>query len=218
MPTGIIFKAISGFYYVGTEAGAVECRARGRFRLDQVTPLVGDRAVISLTEDGRGTLEEILPRKNAFVRPPLANLDQLVIVASAVVPVTDPYLIDRMTAIAAQKGCEAVVCINKFDLDRGDALFLTYQSAGFTTIRTSAETGEGIEQLAEAIRGKVSAFTGNSGVGKSSILNVLEPDFNLMVGRCQSEAGARPPYDAPCGAVQTAKRGRCRRHARLLIL
>ena len=189
MTTGIIYKSLSGFYYVETEAGTVECRARGRFRLDQVTPLVGDRVELTMLGEGKGVLEEIKPRINTFVRPPIANLEQLVIVASAVIPVTDPFLIDRMTAIAAQNGCEAVVCINKFDLNRGDALFETYRNAGFTTIRTSAETGEGIDRLSEAISGKVSAFTGNSGVGKSSILNVLEPLFNLTVGDVSQKLG-----------------------------
>ena len=189
MASGIIFKAVSGFYTVETEGAAYECRARGRFRLDKVTPLVGDHAEFSVTGEGKGVLEAILPRRNAFVRPPLANLDQLVIVASAVIPVTDPFLIDRMTAIAAQNDCEAVICINKYDLDRGEELYRIYKSAGFTAIRTSAETGEGIDDLAEAIRGKITAFTGNSGVGKSSILNVLEPDFNISVGDVSQKLG-----------------------------
>ncbi|SHH50020.1 ribosome biogenesis GTPase [Sporobacter termitidis DSM 10068] len=189
MPTGIIFKAISGFYYVEAGTETIECKARGRFRRDNVTPLVGDRAEISLTGEGKGVLEDILPRRNAFVRPPIANIDQLVIIASAVIPVTDPFLIDRMTAIAAQNDCACVICVNKYDLDRGDDLYAIYKSAGFTTIRTSAETGEGIEALADAIRGKVSAFTGNSGVGKSSILNVLEPDFNITVGDVSQKLG-----------------------------
>ena len=189
MPTGIILKAVSGFYTVGTDSGTIVCKARGRFRLDQVTPLVGDRAVFRPTGEGTGVLDEILPRKNAFVRPPIANLDQLVIVASAAIPVTDPFLIDRMTAIAAQNDCEAVVCINKFDLNHGQTLYVTYRNAGFVTIRTSAETGEGIDCLSEAIAGRVSVFTGNSGVGKSSILNVLEPDFNLAVGDISIKLG-----------------------------
>ena len=189
MITGTIFKAISGFYTVELADGTIECKARGRFRLDSITPLVGDRAVIDVTGEGRGVLVEILPRRNAFIRPPVSNIDQLVIVASAVIPVTDPYLIDRMTAIATQNGCASVICVNKHDLDHGDELFGIYQAAGFKTIRTSAETGEGIRELAEAISGKVSAFTGNSGVGKSSILNILEPGFNLSVGDVSRKLG-----------------------------
>lgn len=187
--TGTIFKAISGFYYVETENGMIECTARGRFRHKNITPLVGDIAKITVTGDGRGTLDDLLPRKNAFVRPPIANLDQMVIVASAVIPVTDPFLIDRMTAIAAYNNCGCVICINKSDLVRGEELYGIYSRAGYQTILTSAETGEGITELAEAIKGKVSAFTGNSGVGKSSILNVLEPGFNLNVGDVSRKLG-----------------------------
>lgn len=187
--TGIILKAISGFYYVEAGNETIECKARGRFRRDNIAPLVGDIAEITVTGGGQGVLEDILPRKNAFVRPPIANVDQLVLIASGVIPVTDPYLIDRMTVIAAYNGCDCIICINKTDLDTGDALYDTYARAGFTTIRTSAKTSEGIETLREAIRGKVSAFTGNSGVGKSSILNLLEPGFNLTVGEVSHKLG-----------------------------
>jgi ribosome biogenesis GTPase len=187
--TGTIYKAISGFYYVEVGNETIECRARGRFRHDSVTPLVGDLAEITVTGDGKGILEEILPRKNAFIRPPIANLDQLVIIASAVIPVTDPFLIDRMTAIAAFKNCACLICFNKSDIVRGSALNDLYSEAGYQTILTSAETGEGIPELAEAIKGKISAFTGNSGVGKSSILNVLEPGFNLTVGDVSHKLG-----------------------------
>lgn len=189
MVNGIILKAISGFYYVEAGNETIECKARGRFRRENITPLVGDLAEITITENGKGVLENILPRKNSFVRPPIANLDQLVIIASAVIPVTDPFLIDRMTAVAAQNDCEAIVCINKYDLDRGDKLFDIYSAAGFTTLRTSAETGEGIPELLNAIKGKMCAFTGNSGVGKSSILNILEPDFKIMTGDVSHKLG-----------------------------
>ncbi len=189
MSTGIIFKALSGFYYVQSGDETIVCKARGRFRRDKITPLVGDIVEITVTEDGRGILEEIRPRKNAFIRPPIANLDQLVIIASAALPVTDPFLIDRMTAIAAFKNCSCVICINKSDLETGDVLFDTYTKAGFKTIRTSAETGEGITFLLEAIAGKVNAFTGNSGVGKSSILNMLESGFDIKVGDVSHKLG-----------------------------
>lgn len=189
MRTGIIYKAISGFYYVETENGTIECRARGRFRHEKITPLVGDIAAITVTGDGKGTLDDLLPRKNAFIRPPIANLDQMVIIASAVIPVSDPFLIDRMTAIAEYNSCGCVICVNKSDLIRGRELYDVYSRAGYHTIQTSAETGEGIPELAEAIKGKVSAFTGNSGVGKSSILNALEPGFNLDVGDVSRKLG-----------------------------
>jgi ribosome biogenesis GTPase len=187
--TGIILKAISGFYYVDTGSETIECKARGRFRHDSITPLVGDTAEITIGGDGKGILESVRTRRNVFVRPPIANVDQLIIMASGVIPVTDPFLIDRMTVIAAQNNCDCVICINKSDLDRGDILYDTYCRAGYTTLRTSAKTGEGIEALRAAIKDKVSAFTGNSGVGKSSILNVLEPGFNLTVGEVSQKLG-----------------------------
>jgi ribosome biogenesis GTPase len=189
MNTGTIFKALSGFYYVETEGETIECRARGRFRREKITPLVGDRVAITKTEPGKGVLTEILPRHNCFVRPPVANIDQMVIIASAVIPVTDPFLIDRVAAIAGYNNCPCVICINKCDVDSGDRLYNIYNSAGFKTIRTSAATGEGIDELSELIRGKVSAFTGNSGVGKSSILNAIEPDFHIKVGEVSQKLG-----------------------------
>ena len=187
---GRILKALSGFYYVDSGEGPlIQCRARGRFRHQKITPLVGDRVRMTPLEEGTGVLDSILPRKNAFQRPAVANIDLLVVVASGAVPVTDPFLIDRVAAIAEHKGCECLICVNKCDLDQGDELCRIYQAAGFPTLRVSAETGQGIPALAEAIAGKVSAFTGNSGVGKSSILNALEPDFRLPVGEVSDKLG-----------------------------
>ena len=187
---GRILKALSGFYYVDSGEGPlIQCRARGRFRHQKITPLVGDRVRITPLEEGTGVLDSILPRKNAFQRPAVANIDQLVVVASGAVPVTDPFLIDRVAAIAEHKGCECLICVNKCDLDQGDELCRIYQAAGFPTLQVSAETGQGIPALAEAIAGKVSAFTGNSGVGKSSILNALEPGFRLPVGEVSDKLG-----------------------------
>jgi len=205
---GIIFKAVSGAYDVDTESGLVRCKARGRFRKEGVTPLVGDRVRVSVTEDGSGRLEEILPRKNAFIRPPVANIDKLVIFASAVIPVTDPFLVDRIAAIAELKNCTPVICINKSDLDAGDALYAIYSRCGFPTIRTSAVTGEGLEKLQVEIAGSVCAFTGNSGVGKSSILNALDPGRVLQVGEVSEKLGRGRHttrhvqlFRLPCGAV-----------------
>jgi len=113
---GTIRKALSGFYYVQTEQTLVTCRARGKFRYQKVTPLVGDRVAIALQPDGSGSLVEILPRRNAFQRPAVANLDQLVIIASGAVPVSDPFLLDRIISLAERKGCEPILCINKWDL------------------------------------------------------------------------------------------------------
>lgn len=188
--TGTIIKALSGFYYVDTgEDEPVVCRGRGRLRHQKVTPLVGDRVEISLASDGSGTVDEILPRKNQFSRPMVANIDQMIIIASGAIPVTDPFLIDRMITIAESKACEPVICFNKCDLVSADDLVHLYRSAGFQALQVSAETGEGIENLGILLTGKVSAFTGNSGVGKSSILNALDPAFSLQVGEVSERLG-----------------------------
>jgi len=208
MAEGIIFKAMSGFFYVESGNGTVECRARGRFRLEGSTPLVGDRVVFSPTETGRGVLTSILPRRNSFIRPPVANIDKMIIVVSAAIPVTDPYLIDRMTATALKNDCEPIICINKLDLDPAKKLYAIYSSAGFRTLRTSAETGEGLQEMQDIICGSVCAFTGNSGVGKSSILNMIDPDFHILVGDISVKLGRGRHttrhvelYTLPCGAI-----------------
>ncbi len=183
-------KALSGFYFVDTGDGVpIPCRARGKFRRDGMSPLVGDWVEVRQTEPGSGMVWEIEPRRSAFERPAVANVDQLVVIASQAIPVTDPFLIDRVAAIAALKGCDVVVCVNKVDLADGDELADRYRRAGFPTVCVSAETGEGIERLIPLISGKLSAFTGNSGVGKSSILNAIEPGFSLRVDAVSEKLG-----------------------------
>ena len=189
MREGRIQKALSGFYYVDTGTELLNCRARGKFRKEGVSPLVGDRVHVRELGNGEGFVEAILPRRNAFIRPAVANIDQLVIIGSGAIPKTDPFLIDRVASIAALKGCDVVVVLNKCDLDNADALYDIYRAAGFPTLRVSAETGEGIEELKTLIAGKLSAFTGNSGVGKSSILNALEPEFALKTGEVSMALG-----------------------------
>jgi len=189
MSEGRILKALSGFYYVDTGSEVLQCRARGKFRKEGVSPLVGDQVEVRELGGGEGFVEKILPRRNAFARPAVANIDQLVIIASGAVPKTDPFLIDRVVSFAALKDCDVVIVLNKCDLDPANDLFEIYRKAGFQTIRVSAETGEGMEQLIPLISGKVSAFTGNSGVGKSSILNTLDPAFRLKVGEISDALG-----------------------------
>lgn len=187
---GTIQKALSGFYYVdigGEEP--VACRGRGKLRHQKITPLVGDQVEITMTPDGTGMVDRILPRRNEFRRPMVANVDQMVIIASGAIPVTDPFLIDRMITIAESKGCQPIICFNKCDLERADELVEVYRKAGFQTLQVSAETGEGIEALGNMLSEKVSAFTGNSGVGKSSILNALDPNFSLQVGEVSEKLG-----------------------------
>ena len=189
MREGRIQKALSGFYYVDTGTEVLTCRARGKFRNEGISPLVGDRVRVRELGKGEGFIEAILPRCNAFSRPAVANIDQLVIIGSGAIPRTDPFLIDRVASIAALKKCDVIILLNKCDLDDADSLYRIYTSAGFPTLRVSAETGEGLEELKPLISGKLSAFTGNSGVGKSSILNALEPGFSIQVGEVSTALG-----------------------------
>ena len=189
MPEGIIMKALSGFYYVRCGAALISCRARGKFRKDGVSPMVGDKVVIEREGDS-GFVTEILPRKYFFIRPMVANVDYLVILTANVNPVTDPFLADRVAVIAEHVGCGVIICVNKCDLDRGDALFAAFSTnTGYPVLRTSAVTGEGTAELSALIRGKTVAFTGNSGVGKSSLLNCLEPALGLPVGEVSQHLG-----------------------------
>lgn len=186
MAEGIIYKALSGFYTVKSGESLVTCRARGKFRHVGESPLVGDRVIF---DPQGGVVQEILPRRNLFSRPPVANLDQLVVIASQAIPITDPYLIDKMTAIAEHHGVEPVIVVNKTDLAEGERLRALYAGIGFHALATSAETGAGIEALRELLRGKVSALTGNSGVGKSSLLNALQPGLSLSVNAVSEKLG-----------------------------
>lgn len=188
MPKGMIVKALSGFYYVKTPEGIVECRARGKFRADGVSPLVGDTVEFAYTGE-KGFISAIGPRKNLFVRPAVANVDYLVIMAANVNPVTDPFLVDRVAVIAEHVGCGVILCINKCDLDPGEKLFAIFSTTGYPVLRTSAVTGEGVEELRALIRGKTVAFTGNSGVGKSSLLNAIAPGFHIRVGEVSDRLG-----------------------------
>lgn len=185
--TGRILRAISGFYEVHTDAGIVTCRGRGALRRSG-SPLTGDMVEITV-EHGKGMIEKILPRRNCFVRPAVANIDALVVFASNVNPVTEPFLIDRVAAIAGDQEVPVILCVNKCDMDPAADLRRIYENAGFPVIRASAQTGEGVEQLRQLLRGKLTAFTGNSGVGKSSMLNCLAPELALPTGEVSEKLG-----------------------------
>ncbi len=187
--TGLIVKAISGFYYVEAADVLYECKARGLFRKKGITPCVGDKAVISVFEDGTASLEEILPRKNVMIRPPLANLDRLFIVSSLAEPAPNLFIIDKMTAVAISKGIEPVVVFTKTDLADGNDLLKIYRDAGLTAVATSAHSSADQQTLMELLNGKVSAFTGNTGVGKSSLLNRLFPDLQIETGAISKKLG-----------------------------
>ena len=185
---GRIIRSISGFYDVQTDKKVITCRARGILRKTGETPLTGDLVEITV-EKGKGMVEKILPRRNSFVRPAVANIDALVVFAANVNPVTEPFLIDRVAAIAGDQEVPVYLCVNKCDLDPAVDLVRIYTRAGFPVICTSAETGEGVEELAGLLKGKLTAFTGNSGVGKSSILNRLCPDLALPTGEVSEKLG-----------------------------
>ena len=185
---GRIIRSLSGFYDVQLPEGVVTCRGRGILRKEQITPLTGDLVEITL-EGGKGMVETVLPRSNSFIRPAVANVDALVLFAANVNPVTEPFLIDRVAAIAGDQNVPCILCVNKSDLDPAEQLQAIYKKAGFPVICTSAKTGQGIEELRQALKGKLTAFTGNSGVGKSSILNCLCPELTLATGEVSEKLG-----------------------------
>ncbi len=186
---GMIFRALSGFYDVQAGDRVLRCRARGKFRHQKVSPLVGDRVEITQIDGQTGMVDQILPRRNAFQRPAVANMDQLIIIASCAIPETDPFLIDRLVSLAEKRDCEPIIVVNKCDLEPGEPLAQVYRQCGFRTILASAQTGQGVEELREALEGKISVFTGNSGVGKSSLLNRLEPEFRIQTGEVSKALG-----------------------------
>lgn len=186
--TGRIVRSLSGFYDVRLPEGVITCRGRGVLRRQHVTPLTGDMAEVTV-EHGKGMVEAVLPRKNSFIRPAVANVDALIIFAANVNPVTEPFLIDRVAAIAGNQNVESVICVNKCDLDPARTLREIYERAGFRVFPVSAVTGEGLDALRSFLRGKLTAFTGNTGVGKSSILNALCPELELATGEVSEKLG-----------------------------
>ena len=188
MGEGKILKALSGFYFVAHGDDVIRCKPRGVFRHEGATPLVGDD-VRYLADGGDGVITEILPRRNSLHRPPVANIDQLVLVIAAVTPVADPFLVDKMVCFAEFHHIEPVICLNKADLGTNEKLTDRYAAAGYPVCIVSAETGEGMDRLHALLRGKVSAFAGNSGVGKSSLINRLCPELSLRTGEVSEKLG-----------------------------
>lgn len=186
---GTILKGIGGFYYVEAADTVYECKARGIFRRHSQKPLAGDQVVIVPAEDGTATIDEILPRKNQLVRPPVANVDQLIITASTCDPAPKPLIIDKMTALAVYKNIQPVVVITKSDLDDGAWLKEIYDLAQIRCVLFSAVSGEGVGEIKELLRNRISAFSGNSGVGKSSLLNRLYGGLQLETGDISQKLG-----------------------------
>lgn len=185
---GRIIRSLSGFYDVQTQDDIITCRGRGSLRRSGESPLTGDLVEISV-DKGKGMVEKILPRKNRFIRPAVANVDALVVFAANANPVTEPFLIDRVAAIAGDQEVPVYICVNKCDLDPAVDLIRIYKNAGFPVIRASAQTQEGVEELRQLLCGKLTAFTGNTGVGKSSMLNALCPELALATGEVSEKLG-----------------------------
>ena len=186
---GLVRKGIGGFYTVETPEGIYTCTARGKFRKARISPYAGDRVRILGEEDGTGALEEILPRKNFLVRPPIANIDQLFIVTSLRDPSPDPLILDKTIAAAELEQIAPVLVLTKTDLDDASPLQEIYSVAGIPCFAVSSVTGEWVDQVGALLEGRISAFTGNSGVGKSTLLNALFPDLQLKTGEISQKLG-----------------------------
>lgn len=181
---GRILKGIGGFYYVQTDEGIIECKARGRFRKEGISPLPGDFVEIAMLDEATGSMDRILPRKNSLIRPPVANIERMFIVAAATRPKPVLLLIDKVIAVCEKNDIDPIVIVNKCDLSEAEGAGLAeiYREAGFPTLMVSAETGEGMEEIRKLIHGCTCAFSGNSGVGKSSIINALDLGMQFEVG------------------------------------
>lgn len=195
MPEGKIIKALSGFYYVLNGSETVQCRGRGVFRKNKITPLVGDEVVFQAENDKEGYILEVKERKNELVRPPIANVDQAILVFSAVEPDFSTALLDRFLVLVEFNRIKPIICITKMDLineeqDKEIQRFAEdYRKAGYDVLLTSSETEEGIKELFPYLEGEISVFAGQSGVGKSSLLNALNPELDLRTNDISSHLG-----------------------------
>lgn len=187
MIPGLIIKGIGGFYYVKTESGVYECKARGIFRKDSFTPLPGDKVSISITDEEKkiGSIEEISPRESQLIRPAVANVNQIAIVIAVKSPQPDFTLLDKLLITIEKKGLSAVVCINKIDLDEKaeyEKIIKAYEKAMYKVIALSCVNGTGFDELDSALKNKTTVFAGQSGVGKSTILNKVLDSYVMKTG------------------------------------
>ncbi len=188
--TGKVIKGIGGFYYVKSPDGEIyECKARGVLRKEKVSPLAGDNVEFSVNENAQNTIDEILPRKNCLVRPPVANVDNLFIISSVDDPKPNLSVIDKMIAIACHNDINPIIVFNKTDICSAKKYEDIYTHAGFDCFSVCAESGEGIENFKKFFKDRLNVLTGNSGVGKSSILNRLDPSLNLTTGSTSKKLG-----------------------------
>lgn len=185
---GIITKGIGGFYYIEAAGEIYECKAKGIFRKKRITPVAGDNVIITVRENGENTIDEILERKNSFVRPQVANVDMMLMVSSVIEPVANTVIIDKMTVIAEKKGIEPVIVFTKSDLADASELVSIYKKAGFTVFCLGENDSE-LETIKELLSGKITFLTGNTGVGKSTLINKLAPSLNLATGEISDKLG-----------------------------
>ena len=186
---GILMKSIGGFYYVRCDGEIYECKARGSFRKSGSSPIVGDNVTITVPDEGFAAIEAILPRRNKLKRPALANIDVLVIVCSTVDPMPNFTIIDKMTAVAVKNEMTPIVVVSKNDLQNGEEIARIYSNSGIDVFLCSPDKTDEISRLKEFLANKVSAFTGNSGVGKSTLLNALFPQLKLETGDISQKLG-----------------------------
>lgn len=186
---GIIIKGIGGFYYVEAAGAVYECRARGAFRKSGIRPLAGDRVEISINDKAENTIDVIKERTSLMLRPPVANIDRLFIVASAKEPNPVMLIIDRLTAIAVSRGIEPIIVFTKSDLAPVDEYVDIYRNAGIRTIAVSSVNGDGVEEVKAELKNHISAFCGNSGVGKSTLLNAIDPSLGLKTAEISDKLG-----------------------------
>ncbi|WP_175988912.1 ribosome small subunit-dependent GTPase A [Bacillus sp. Marseille-Q1617] len=195
MAEGKIIKALSGFYYVLSDGEITQCRGRGVFRKNKVNPLVGDYVEFQADNETEGYIMKVLERKNELVRPPIANVDQAILVFSAREPDFSTTLLDRFLVLVESKDIAPLICITKMDLLQSDEIneieeyVEHYRSFGYEVVITSSKTEQGIEELSPYMKGKTSVFAGQSGVGKSTLLNVIKPELELKTAMISSHLG-----------------------------
>ncbi|WP_175638854.1 ribosome small subunit-dependent GTPase A [Metabacillus schmidteae] len=196
MPHGKIVKALSGFYYVKDNEKLIQCRGRGVFRKNKITPLVGDEVEYQAENDLEGYILEVFERKNELVRPPICNVDQAILVFSAVEPDFSPTLLDRFLVLIEANDISPIIVISKVDLIPSDevresveSFAKDYQNAGYTVLLTSTVESTVEKDLLPYLNEHISVFAGQSGVGKSSLLNVLRPDLELKTNDISSHLG-----------------------------
>lgn len=189
MIKGIIIRSVSGFYYVEAADKVYECKARGNFRKKGIKPIVGDHVIISEQQNGYCAIDEVCERRNFIIRPPISNIDQMIIVVSTCEPKPNMLIIDKMTAAAVSKGIEPIVVFSKSDLSSPEELIKIYRMAGIKAIEFSSVDKRGRDEIISLLPNKVTSLTGNSGVGKSTLINTLFPELDLDTGNISEKLG-----------------------------